>query len=458
MSSYFCSPDYWHDRKVVVLGAARSGLAAAELLQGKGNQVTVSERGHIAPETQAWLTAHHIAWEAGGHQPETLAQADILIASPGIPVTAPPFVIAQTHGIPVISEIELAAAFARAPMIAITGSNGKTTTVSLVHALLQQAGLRSGCGGNIGTPLISLVEGDYDYLVVEISSFQMETTFSFRPHIAVLLNVYPNHLDRHGTMESYFAAKMRLFQAQTADDHAVLNRDNPESWSLAEHLPSHIHAFSREGQTPHQATLQDGYLMWQPQGQLEPLLPIRELPLKGAHNIENYLAVATIAAILGISAEIVCQTFQAINVISHRLEFVRTLQGRTFINDSKATNYLATLKAIESLEGPLVLIAGGQDKGGDISSLAAAIQTRVQHVILLGEAADSIRQRLTKTGYNQITVVDSMEQAVQQAFQCARIGDTVLLSPACASYDMFSNFEERGEVFKRHVHALNATP
>jgi UDP-N-acetylmuramoylalanine--D-glutamate ligase len=458
MSNAFQHPEYWQNRKVVVLGAARSGLAAAELLQRKGNQVIVSERGAIDTATQSWLKAHHIAWEEGGHQDATLQQADILIASPGIPVTAPPFVLAQAHGIPVISEIELASAFARVPMIAITGSNGKTTTVSLVHALLQQAGLRSGCGGNIGTPLISLVEGDFDYLVVEISSFQMETTFSFRPYIGVLLNIYPNHLDRHGDMASYFAAKKRLFQAQTTTDFAVLNRDNPESWSLATQLPSQIRTFSREGQPPHQATLHNGSLMWQPADELEPLLPIEELPLKGAHNIENYLAVASIAAILGIPGDIVRQTFRSINVISHRLEFVRSLAQRTFINDSKATNYLATVKAIESLEGPLVLIAGGQDKGGDISSLAAAIQARVAHVILLGEAADSIRQRLTKTGYNQITVVDSMEQAVQQAFHSAQAGDTILLSPACASYDMFRNFEERGEVFKRHVHALNATP
>jgi UDP-N-acetylmuramoylalanine--D-glutamate ligase len=446
--------EFWQGRRVVVLGAARSGIAAARFLKDKGNAVSLSDSGPISEEIKAELAELEIPWEEGGHTPEWLTQAEAIIASPGIPLTVKPFQWAQAKGIPVLSEIELAGQFLKIPVIAVTGSNGKTTTVTLIHALLEEAGLRAGLGGNIGTPLISFVGQELDWIVAELSSFQLETTYSFKPQIALLLNLYPNHLDRHPSMESYFEIKSRIFQAQDASDWSLSNADNPWCQALSQHTQQPLQWFSRQAGQQVWAWIEAGQLWRQMPAGPEAAMALQELPLLGSHNQENYLAVLAISARLKISRKAVQSAFKKVTGIPHRLEKVAEVQGRVFINDSKATNYLATQKALESLEPPLILIAGGRDKGGDMQALIDLIRSRVKAVVLLGEAAPHFAQELQKREYNQISVVNTMEEAVTQAWRVSQPKDQILLSPACASYDMFHNFEERGERFKADVATL----
>lgn len=446
---------FWKNRRIVVLGAARSGIAAARFLKKLGNTVLVSDQGIIPESVRQELEALGIAWEDEGHSSKQLNQAEAMIASPGIPLTARPFVLAQAAGIPVISEIELAGQFLKTPVIAVTGSNGKTTTVTLLHALLQAAGYQAGLGGNIGTPLISFVDQPLDWIVAEISSFQLETTYSFRPRIGVLLNLYPNHLDRHGTMEHYFQLKARLFQAQQADDKALSNWDNPWCQDLPEQTKKNFVWFARQAGPD--------ILSWVDQDQLwrrgasgaEPVIALSDLPLLGSHNHENYLTLLAVSSLLNTPLAALQQAIAKIQGIPHRVEKVAQFEGRIFINDSKATNHLATIKALESLSPPLILIAGGRDKGGDFTPLAELIRQRVKHVILIGEAAHEFAQQIRKSEYNQISMATSLQDAVSQAWKISAPGDQILLSPACTSYDMFANFEERGERFKACVAALS---
>lgn len=453
-STNLLTADFWCGRRVVVLGAARSGIAAARFLKERGNTVQISDSGPISSTTQNELTELDIAWEEKGHSQEVLMQAEAMIASPGIPLTAKPFQWAQEQGIPVISEIELAGQFLQTPVIAVTGSNGKTTTVTLIHALLEEAGLRAGLGGNIGTPLISFVGQELDWIVAELSSFQLETTYGFKPRIGLLLNLYPNHLDRHPSMEAYFKIKSRIFQAQDAKDWSLSNADNPWCQTLPEHIRPAINWFSRQKGPNVWAWIEADQLFRQMPTGPEAVMALSELPLLGSHNHENALAMLAISAHLNLPLDAVQRALHRVTGIPHRLERVAEIQGRIFINDSKATNYLASQMALESLAPPLLLIAGGRDKGGDLQPLLNLILSRVKSVILLGEAAPYFAQELQKREYNQISVVNTMQEAVEQAWRQSQPGDQILLSPACASYDMFQNFEERGERFKADVAAL----
>lgn len=437
---------------VVILGAARSGLAAAHFLQKRGFAVSVSDGGPLSDAVRAELEAAGLPFEEGGHSETLLSTARYLIASPGIPVTARPFQIAAAHGIPVISEIELASVFCPIPLLAVTGSNGKSTTVTLLTRLLAAAGYKAAAGGNIGTPLISLIEQPLDYIVLEISSFQLETTYTLKPRVAVLLNLFENHLDRHGDISTYFKLKSRLFQAQDAGDHAVLNAHSPWCRELAPRLAAQQHwfAYPSEAGQERLAAVSDGRVVYRGQE----LMPVAELGLRGTHNLENVLAALTVAAVLELPAEPLRSTLADFGGIAHRLEVLGQLDQRLFINDSKATNYLAAETALNSLSDPIILIAGGLDKGGDFQALAAAIGKKVKHTILLGASAADFTLRLSESGYNQITVVNDMQAAVEQAFRLSVPGDIVLLSPATASYDLYRNFEERGDDFRRHVAAL----
>jgi len=428
--------------RAVILGAARSGLAAAQFLQARGFQVSLSDAGPLSDDTQNSLHKLGLPFEAGGHQPKTLQQADFLIASPGIPLHALPYQLAAAHQIPVVSEIELACQFNTIPVIAVTGSNGKSTTVSLLQALLEAAGYRSASCGNIGTPMISLMDQPLDYLVLEISSFQLESTWSLQPQIALLLNLYENHLDRHKDMAHYFALKSRLFQCQSSQEHAVLNRHNRWCQQLATQLRSQVHWFGAE-------TESSGLIY---QGQV--LLTRQELALPGQHNLENVLASLQVAELLELPAAVVKSVLTGFGGIPHRLEKLQSWQGRWYVNDSKSTNYLAAQKALESFEQPIVLIAGGQDKGGDFAPLAAAIAQRVRHVVLMGASAQTFQQCLKQNGYNRSSVVENMQAAVKCATGLSEPGDVILLSPATASYDAYQNFEERGDDFRRYVAAL----
>lgn len=450
-STHYPLPDLNQPARVVILGAARTGILTAVFLQKRHFDVFISDSGPISPEFKQDIQALQIPFEEHGHQESTLKEADFMIASPGIPLLAKPYQIADKYKIPVISEIELASFFNASRIIAVTGSNGKSTTVTLIQQLLDDAGYQASCGGNIGIPMISLLDKKLDFIVLELSSFQLETTYSLRPEIAILLNVYENHLDRHKDMETYFQAKQRLFQAQEQAEHAILNHANPWCRKVAQQTKAQIHWFGHD-QKNGPASIQAGTLYYQNQ----PLMPLSELALSGKHNYENILAALTTAAILKLPAETCLRVLRRFGGIPHRLEKLNFWQERGFINDSKATNYLAAQTALESISQPIVLIAGGQDKGGDFQPLADTIQKKVHHVVLIGQSAEYFRHQLAQNGYNQCTVAADMHTAVDLAYQISRPGDIILLSPATASYDSYRNFEERGDDFRNHVAALIA--
>lgn len=439
----------------VVLGAARSGLAAAVFLKKKGYTVALSDAGRIDDGTCAQLRAHGIDFEQGGHSEAFLSRATFLVASPGIPLTAKPYQWAKQNQVPVVSEVELAWQFLQAmqsppQVIAVTGSNGKSTVVSLADALLRAAGHRVSACGNIGLPLIQCVAEHethpFDYLVLEISSFQLETTYTLQPAFALLLNLYENHLDRHKGMDTYFALKSRLFQCQSSHDVAILSQSNAWCQQLSKQLrereqgPRVLH-FNGE-------QLTDGKTLFY---QGKKLMPLTEVLLQGQHNLENISAVLTLAQELNLSAEAVEHTLKHFQGMPHRLEPVGEWQGRLFINDSKSTNYLAAETALKSMTRPVIWIAGGQDKGGDFSLLAHCVQHKVKHTILMGDSQENFSRSLIQSGYNQITRVQGMKAAIDAALSHAEAGDVILLSPATASYDAYANFEARGDDFRNHV-------
>jgi UDP-N-acetylmuramoylalanine--D-glutamate ligase len=360
---------------------------------------------------------------------------------------------ASEHGIPVISEVELASRFLNGRILGITGSNGKSTVTSLLHAILAGAGMRAFLAGNIGVPLISFAERSRgeDIFVTELSSFQLEHTREFHPHIAVLLNLTPDHLDWHGSFENYAAAKRKILARQTAEEFAVLNRDDDLVWGWRDSGPFQVFGFSRLRETAPGCYMRGGDLILADGGR-EILMPAAEIPLPGEHNRENVLAAAAAARILGLAAEQIRAGILSFHALAHRLEEVRTLDGVRFFNDSKATNVDAALTAIRSFDEGLILILGGRDKGGDFGMLRQAVRERARCVLLIGEAAGLIEKALE--GTVPLIRVGSMHEAAAESLHRARKGDVVLLSPACTSFDMFENFEHRGEVFKREVAAL----
>lgn len=444
-------PDLTQRGKVVILGAARSGLAAAQYLQSKGFEVALSDSQKLRDEARQQLEAASIPYEEEGHSESFLQQADFLIASPGIPLTAPPYLIADRHQIPICSEIEMACQHRQIKTVAVTGSNGKSTTVSLIHALCSAAGLRSAAGGNIGSPMSGLLEQDLDLLILEISSYQLENTWSLKPEIAVFLNLYENHLERHGTMEHYAATKARLFAKQSPSDHAILNGSNEWTQALGDQLKAQVHWF---GEHPDPQTMsvrvQGPELYYRNQA----LMPLTDIVLPGSHNLENICAALCVAELLEIPPETIKEVLKHFTGMPHRLENVAQWQGRRFINDSKSTNYLAAQRALESLDAPIVLLLGGQDKGGDMSALLQRIHERTKQVVLFGACAEDFQHRLVQSGYNQIIQRQSLAEALDAAFTHSESGDIILLSPATASFDAYRDFEHRGDDFKHHVAAL----
>jgi UDP-N-acetylmuramoylalanine--D-glutamate ligase len=444
----------FRDRKVVVLGGARTGLAAARLLQSLGAHPLVSDRGTIAAPIRDALAEAGIRAESGGHSHDLLDDAAMVVPSPGIPMEAPILDAARQAGIPLIGEIELAYRVSRAPMIAVTGSNGKTTTTTLIDALLQSQGWRVGCGGNIGKALTSLAAEDWEILVAEISTFQLETCHDLAPATAVLLNLYDNHLDRHGSRDVYFGLKAQLFGAQAPEDRAVYNADQPEVVRRLAMAPGRHFPFSRTQMLPTGICIEAGYIVATLAGDVVRIMPVAQVPLPGEHNLENVLAaiaavwphVRDLRALIKAVAE-----FQG---VPHRIEAVRQRDGRQWFNDSKATNYEAAKRALVSFERPVVWIGGGRDKGGDFSELAAAAAKHARHAVLVGESAASFAERLSASGYTAITVVGTLKEAAEAADRISESGDVVLFSPACTSFDQFRDYEERGDVFKAIVNAL----
>lgn len=446
-------------KKILVVGAARSGIASASFLNEKGAIVALNDRKPIenwSPEALA-LKDKGVGLMPGETPGWLLDQIDLLVVSPGVPVKSIPIRYAERAGAEVIGEIELASRYLKGKVVAITGSNGKTTTTTLIGDLLRNAGLKVQVGGNIGKPLISLVESSSEdgWTVVELSSFQLETITSFHPEVGVVLNVTPNHMDRYESFMDYAAAKHRIFMNQTAADVAVLNADDPVVSSWAGGLRAQIEWFSVTNELERGLFLRGGKLNWRSEAGERAIIGRDEMRLRGLHNVENVLAACGAALACGAAPDSLGATVQNFQPVEHRLEFVAEINNVKFYNDSKATSVDATLKALEAFrddKGKVVLILGGRGKQAPYAPLAEVIQEKVRKLILIGEDAPIIEVELGDLA--PFEKASDMRDAVRRAFNSAEQGDTVLLAPACASFDMFESFEHRGSVFKDEVSRL----
>jgi UDP-N-acetylmuramoylalanine--D-glutamate ligase len=442
-------------QRVLVVGLARTGIATALFCAARGARVTSTEERPESqiPETAAKLRAAGVRLELGGHKAQTFLEQDLIVPSPGVPLILPSLAAARAVGIPVWSEIELASRFLRGRLVCITGSNGKTTTTSLIGHILESAGLPVQVAGNIGTPLISRVDvsSDGGFTVVEASSFQLEAISAFRPDVAVLLNVTPDHLDRHGSLEAYRRAKARIFENQTEHDAAVLNADDVAVTECAPSSPA-VYWFSRHNRVPSGCFVRDDEIVFGRDGSETVLLRRREIGLRGDHNVENVLAAAAAATLVGVEPPAIAEAVRTFAGVEHRIEFVATISGVEYFNDSKATNVDATIKALDAFPGNLLVILGGKDKGSDYTILRKSLREHARMVLLIGAAADKIESQLG--GVVPVERAGTMAHAVEIAEERARPGDTVLLAPACASFDQFESYEHRGRVFKQLVRSL----
>jgi UDP-N-acetylmuramoylalanine--D-glutamate ligase len=501
-------------KRVLVVGLGKSGLAAARFLKKRGARVTVSDaRPSTLIAELPTLLAEGIMVESGSHGVLTFRRQDLIVVSPGVPMDVPEIAQARAMGVEIIGEMELGFQFLQAEVIAITGSNGKTTTTTLVGEILKAAGVKTLVGGNIGRPVVDLAEesmeigGDAQgeagpsplaqddkpkelrsdeanadssaalrndkqeglrndkqdgvaqsnkdvWAVLEVSSFQLETIETFKPRIAMVLNITPDHLDRHGSFAVYAAMKARITENQAADDFLVLNAEDVKAQGVAAKTRAQIYWFSGKRRIKQGAFVHgDGiYFVAREGGEAEPVMPLSEIPLVGAHNVENVLAATCAARLAGVEASVIRAVVRGFKAVEHRLEFVRELEGVRYFNDSKATNVDATVKAIEAFEGGVWLILGGKDKDSDYATMAALLPERVKGVITIGTAAEKIERQLA--GVVKIERAETMERAVPLVRSLARSGDVVLLAPACASFDQFENYGHRGRVFKELVQGL----
>ena len=443
-------------KKIVVLGAGESGTGAAILAKEKGMDVFVSDMGAIAPMYQALLDQHHIAWEAGKHTPERILDADDVIKSPGIPLTAPLVKQLTEQGTPILSEIEFAARYTDAKMICITGSNGKTTTTSLIFDMLRRAGLNVGLAGNIGNSLaLQVAQEDHDYYVIELSSFQLDNCYDFKADIAILLNITPDHLDRYDhQFQNYVDAKFRITRNQTSKDAFIYWSEDPViNREIARIQPqATLYPF---GSNEQNVAYTDGsHLIVASQPDVAPLrVPLDELSLKGKHNQLNSMAAGLAAQILNIHNDVIRESLQQFAGVDHRLQYVATVRGVRFINDSKATNVNSCWYALESMTTPMVLVLGGTDKGNDYSEIDELVKTKCHTLVFMGKDNSKLVQHFEPMGITYIST-DNLQDAVQAAYHSANDGDTVLLSPCCASFDLFKNYEDRGEQFMQAVRSL----
>lgn len=451
-----------HGQHVVVVGLARSGLAVARFLKTRSARVTITDQ---APEQCLGAFASQarqidLTLELGGHRLETFASADLIVISPGVPHTIAPLEHARSLGIPVIGEIELASRFIQTPIVAVSGTNGKTTTTELLGRMLAASGRRVFVGGNIGNPLIQIAgrDAELDVVVAEISSFQLDTCDRFKPHVAVLLNITPDHLDRYGSVAGYAASKRRLFTRQGAADYAVCHGGDPLVQAECRDIHScRLNFYTQppaDGGTGQGAIITPRQIAVHIPGVARGRIDLTRTALLGPHNRENIAAAGLAALAAGADLAAVQQAVDEFQPLAHRLEPVGTVKGVTFINDSKATNVDAVIRALECFEQPVVLIMGGRNKGYDFGPLFNHVRTRTRKLIVVGEARTEILSALAQAPPEGTQTASDMAQAVRCAFAAARPGDTVLLSPACASFDMFANYAERGESFRRSVEAL----
>ena len=491
------------NKRVLVVGLGKSGMAAALFLRDQGARVTVSDtRSAVALEKDIpTLLDAGIMVETGGHGLLTFRRQDLIVVSPGVPYDTPELAQVRAFGPlgpPIIGELELASRFLQGKIVAITGSNGKTTTTSLLGKIMADSGRPTLVGGNIGTPVIELVAesvrlsrrpgvdaGSFDKLrtgsstaagakdaptfaqddssvedaggvwsVLEVSSFQLETVEEFRPQIAVVLNITPDHLDRHGTFENYAAMKTRITARQTAEDFLVLNGEDKPTQMVAAKTKAQVYWFSGRRPIKQGAFVHGESVLFVPQegAKAEPVMPVAEIPLRGAHNVENVLAAVCAARLGGVAAESIRASVASFKAVEHRLEFVAEVRGVAFYNDSKATNVDATKKALEAFPGGVHLILGGKDKNSDYTELSDLLRERCKVVYTIGSAAEKIERHLA--GVTKIVSAGTLDAAVRTAAQDAAAGDVVLLAPACSSFDQFENYEQRGRVFKDLVKQL----
>jgi len=445
-------------KKVVVLGLARSGLAVARLLHQQGARVLGSDRkpGEALDPQVRELQNLGMEIESGGHSCENLIGVDFVVVSPGIPDDIPILAEAQSIGIPVYSELEVASWWAEAPLVAITGSNGKTTTAALIGEIFARSGRRHQVAGNIGFPLSASVKGvpREGVIVVEVSSFQLERIETFQPRVGIILNITPDHLDRHGSMEAYARLKAKLLMNQKTSDWAVLNADDPRTAALKRESLAQTVLYSIQKELKGGVFIRKGWVISQLGDREEMVLQAREVGIPGPHNLSNSLAAVAAGYIMGVDLSICAQGLSDFKGLAHRLELVRVLDGVKYVNDSKATNVDAVKQALLTFSEPILLIAGGRDKDGDFQQLRSLISQRVRVLLLLGEA----REKMSAAWADAVdtVLVRDLEEALHVARARAFPGDCILLSPACASFDMFRDFEHRGQVFKEIVQDLDA--
>jgi len=441
-------------KRILVVGLGNTGEALCSFLLHHGAQVKVSEKKkpeEMGQKISFW-EQKGIAVEAGKHNQKSFMEADLIVLSPGVP-WLPELETARAQGVKIISEIELAYKFLKGKVVGITGSNGKSTTATLTQKILEEGGLETYLAGNIGTPLISFVENskEDDIYVTEISSFQLKHIEQFRASVSVLLNVSPDHLDWHPSFTDYYEAKKKLIISQRENDIAILNRDDPLVWALKEEGKFQVYAFSRKNKVSRGCFLHGDWIVLSDKKK-EKLIRISEIPLLGIHNQENIMASALVGHILGMPVSRIKEPIKSFQGLEHRLEKVSTVGGVDFYDDSKATNVDATSKSIQSFDRNIILILGGRDKGSDFKELRKPVKEKVKKVILLGEAKEKIKTALRDTV--PMETVSSLKEAVRFSYSQAKTGEVVLLAPACTSFDMFQNFEERGEVFKQAVLSL----
>ena len=452
------TPRVFRNKKIAVVGLGKSGFCAARFLKKRGAKVRVTEG---ASSESAFLNARKlrrlgVEVETGGHTAVFLEGTELVVTSPGVPKESLPLKLARSQRIPVISEIELASRHCRGPVVAVTGSNGKTTTCHLIHRMLADAGQKAFLCGNVGTPFTSLLSKirPASPVVLEVSSFQLEDSPSLRPKIAVLLNVSPNHLDRHKTFKNYLNAKKNIFRNQTRREILVLNFDRPEVRRMSSEAKASVYFFGKKNIRGKGVYLRKGKFVFSDGAKKIPLFGVKDFSLQGSHNLENMLAASLVALLLGVKAESIHKSLRAFKSLPHRIESLGERRGVSFINDSKSTTIDSTVAALRAVRGPVVLLAGGRDKGAPFGSIERVLEKKTRCAVFYGEARKKIAGCFKR--YNRYRLEEDFRKAVRLAFRSAKPGDSVLLSPMCTSFDQFGSYGERGDAFREAVKKLGA--
>lgn len=447
------------NKRVLIIGMGKSGIAATQALLKLEAQISVQDAKRpeqIDPQLISFLKGKNVKCYFGC-VPENMGEYHMLILSPGVSVDLDFIAEAKEKGAEIIGELEIAYRIGQGKYVAITGTNGKTTTTTLTGEIFKAAKRKTYVVGNIGVAVISmaLTADDDSWLVTETSSFQLETTKDFRPEVSAILNITPDHMDRHKNMNNYETAKAKIFAKQTADQYLIINSDDPECVKLAASATARVVPFSRKKELDFGIFVKDGNIVIKnDKGAIIEICAVNELRIPGAHNVENALAAVGISYFSGIEPEIIAKTLKGFMGVEHRLEYVDTVDGVRFVNDSKGTNTESTIKAIEAIEAPIILIAGGYDKGGEFDDLIQAFNGKVGQLLLMGKTAEKIKEAAERHGFSNYSICKNLDECVKQGFESASPGDTVLLSPACASWDLYTCFEQRGEHFKSCVKRL----